>query len=225
MKISKIALLFAAVIMGQICQAQGGRDSLTMAMVMPHQAIKFSPLHLINFYPTAEFSFEQKVASHVSVQLEAGYVIDYNNDWDEDFLNKRGAKFKIEARYYFFGRADKRKGYYIAGEGYANVVNFDRVRTTTECFDVNCEHPFRRTAEYKIEYREKGFTIKAGLLKRFGRFLFDFNSGLTLRDIRYHEPANLEEQFSEWTFWDIPDERDRVAFSPNFGARFGYVLK
>lgn len=204
--------------------AQGGRDSLTMAMVIPEQVIKFSPLHLINFYPTIEFSFEQKIATQFSMQAEAGYVIDYNNDWDQEFLNKRGVKLKLEGRYYFFGRIDKRKGYYLGAEVYTNVINFDRVRTTEECFDINCDHLFTRTAEYKVEYREKGFTLKVGMQKRFGKFLIDLNSGWTVRDIEYREPAAFVEGFEDW-LWDIPDERDRVALSPNFGVRFGYVIR
>lgn len=197
-----------------------------MAMCIPQQAIKFSPLHLINFYPTIELSFEQKVAPQVTLQLEAGYVLDYETDWNEEFLDKRGVKLKLEGRYYFFGRTDKRKAYYIAGEAYANIINFDRILTTEECFDVNCDHVFRRTAEYKFEYREKGFSIKAGLMKRAGKFLFDFNSGLTVRDIEYREPENWVEQFSDdWTIWDIPNETDRIVLSPNFGIRFGYTIR
>jgi hypothetical protein len=195
-----------------------------MAMVVPEQSVKFSPLHLINFYPTLEFSFEQKIASQTTLQLEAGYVLDYNNDWNEEFLDKRGVKLKLEGRYYFFGRIDRRKAYYMAGEAYTNIINFDRVRTTNECFDINCDHAFTRTAEYKVEYREKGFSIKAGMLKRFGKFLFDLNSGLTLRDIDYNKPAVVEFD-DDWTFWEIPNESDRITVSPNLGFRLGYTIK
>jgi hypothetical protein len=221
-----LALAFAGVFTTLPGYAQGGKDSLTMAMCIPQQAVKFSPLHLINFYPTIEFSFEQKIASQVTLQLEAGYVLDYETDWNEDFLNKRGVKLKLEARYYFFGRIDKRKAYYVAGEAYSNIINFDRVITTQECFDIECDHPFMRTAEYKMEYREKGFSIKAGLVKRFGKFLLDLNSGLTVRDIEYREPSNWIEQFpDDWTIWDIPNETDRIVLSPNFGIRFGYTIR
>lgn len=197
-----------------------------MAMCIPQQAIKFSPLHLVNFYPTLEFSFEQKIATRVTVQLEVGYVLDYKDIGREDFENKRGVKLKTESRYYFFGRADKRKAYYLAGELYTNIINFDRELTTQECFDVGCEHMFTRTDEYKMEYREKGFTIKAGMLKRWGKFLFDLSSGFTVRDIEYREPSNLVEQFNDdWAFFQIPNETDRIALSPNFGIRFGYTIR
>jgi hypothetical protein len=206
--------------------SQGGQDSLTMAMLVPQQAIKFSPNHLVNFYPTLEFSFEQKIARQETVQLEAGYVLNYSNDTNEDFQNKRGVKLKLEGRHYFFGRTDRQKIYYLAGEIYANIINFDRSRRIRECFDVECEHEFIREATYKMEYREKGFTMKVGLLRYAGNFLFDFSTGWTVRDIEYREPPGIPRDFEEdWTFLEIPNEDDRIAFSPNFGIRVGYRLK
>lgn len=196
-------------------------------MLVPQQAVKFSPLHLINFYPTVELSFEQKIATQATLQLEGGYVLDYSNDTNEDFMNKRGAKVKLEGRYYFFGRQDKRKIYYLAGELYANVINFDRRSRRDECFDVNCDHMFIRYEDAKMAYREKGFTIKAGLVKYLGkRFFFDFSSGWTVRDIEYRELTNfLGEENEDWTFFELVNENDRIAFSPNVGARIGYRLR
>ena len=199
-----------------------------MAMLVPQQAIKFSPHHLVNFYPTVEFSFEQKISSQVSLQLEGGYVLDYNNDTNDDFLNKRGTKVKLESRYYFFGRTDKRKIYYIAGEAYANIINFDRLTSTQECFDANCQNIFVRYQEAKMAYREKGFTVKAGLLKYVGKkFFFDFSSGWTIRDIEYRELTNIlgTDSGDDWDFLDIPNEDDRIALSPNLGARIGYRFR
>lgn len=207
--------------------AQGGKDSLTMAMLVPQQAVKFSPLHLINFYPTIELSFEQKIASQVTLQLEAGYVLNYNNDWNEDFIDKRGVKLKVESRYYFFGRQDRRKIYYLAGEAYANIINFDRRNRREECFDLNCDHAFIRYENAKMAYREKGFTVKAGFVKYLGKtFFFDFSGGWTVRDIEYRELTNiLSDDFNRWDFFEIPNEADRVAISPNFGARIGYRFR
>lgn len=221
-------LLLSCIFLVDAASAQGGKDSLTMAMLVPKQAVKFSPLHLINFYPTLEFSFEQKIASKVTLQLEGGYVLDYDNDTNDSFLNKRGAKVKLEARYYFFGRTDKRKIYYIAGEGYANIINFDRTTSTQECFDVNCENIFIRFQDAKMAYREKGFTIKAGLIKYAGEhFFFDFSSGWTIRNIEYRELTNVlaDDNDDVWDFLDIPNEDDRIALSPNVGARVGYRFR
>lgn len=208
------------------CFAQGGRDSLTMTMLVPRQAIKFSPLHLINFYPTFELSFEQKVARQVTVQLEGGYVLNYSNDWNTEFMDKRGVKLKLEGRYYFFGRMDKQKLYYVSGEAYANIINFERNFSQQECFDLDCEHIFIRHEMATMGYREKGFTIKAGLMKYFGNFFFDFNSGWTVRDIEYRELTDFGiERNREWGIFDIPNEDKRIILAPNVGARLGFRFR
>jgi hypothetical protein len=218
-----ILVFLAAPLLGY---AQREKDSLTMAMLVPQQAIKFSPLHLINFYPTVEFSFEQKITSQVTLQAEFGYVLNYSNEWNEDFIDKRGAKIKLEGRYYFFGRTDRKKIYYIAGESYVNLVNFERSRRIRECFDLECEHEFMRDITYTMKYREKGFTIKAGLVWYAGKFMFDFSSGWTVRGIEYREPAGIPTDFSDdWIFFEIPNEDDRIALSPNIGIRLGYRLR
>ncbi|HEY0744331.1 MAG TPA: hypothetical protein VGD40_22845 [Chryseosolibacter sp.] len=226
MKLCSIGLsLLAATVVSLSGYSQGGSDSLTMAELVPQQAVKLSPLHLINFYPTIQMSFEQKVASHVTMQVEGGYVLNYNNDLDGDYFNKRGGKAKLEGRYYFFGRTDKQKMYYVAGEVYYNFVNFNRNATQRECFDIECEHEFIRTITGKMAYREKGFTIKAGLFKYFGKFFFDLSSGWTIRAVNYQELTNVLPADEEWQIWEIPNEEDRVVPGPYVGGRLGYRIR
>ena len=105
-----------------ICSFACAQEELSTAMLVPDKAIKVSPLHLLNFYPTIEVSYEQKVTGNVTAQVEAGYVIDYRSGWDREFLNKRGVKLKLEGRYYFWGRMDRKKLYYISAEPYMNVT-------------------------------------------------------------------------------------------------------
>ncbi len=221
----RIVALSVVILCGSLCHAQ---DELTVDMLVPDKAIKVSPLHLINFYPTVQVAYEQKILKRLTAQLDAGYVVRYTNAvTNSEFKDKRGVKGKLEARYYFWGRADKRKLYYAAAEGYMNVVNFDREDSRTECFDLECTNTFRRIYDYKVEYREQGFSLKAGMLKYFSkRIMFDINSGFTLRFVRYNKP-NLIPEFSEDAefFLDIPNENNRITVSPNLGVRFGYRLK
>jgi hypothetical protein len=217
-------LLFALIFVTTVLYAQ---EELTVDMLVPDKAIKVSPLHLINFYPTFQVAYEQKILDRITAQLDVGVVVRYNTNQNAEFKDKRGIKGKLEARYYFWGRTDKRKLYYVSAEGYMNVIDFDRQDTRTECYDVECTNLFRRTYDYKVEYREQGFSVKAGMLKYFSRrIMFDINSGFTLRFVNYRKP-NLIPEFNEDTmfFLDIPNERKRVAFSPNLGVRFGYRLK
>lgn len=205
------------------------QDSLTVDMLVPDRAIKLSPLHLINFYPTMEVSYEQKIAKRVTVQAELGYVINYYwlfDIYDTDFKNKRGIKAKLEGRYYFWGRVDRKKIYYFAFEPYMNIINFDREDERQECFDLECNSIYSRKYDYNMEYREKGVSFKAGFIRYYSDFFLDLNSGITIRNIRYHEPDWLPPGFTDddWGF-DIPNERDRVVPSLHFGIRLGYRLK
>lgn len=205
------------------------QDSLSFDTLVPEHAIKFSPLHLINFYPTIEVSYERKIAKRITLQFEVGYLLDYGSDLYSDFHNKRGVKLKLEGRHYFWGRIDRRKLYYVSVEPYMNIVNFDREDMRQECFDLECNHIYTRQYFYTMEYREQGVSVKLGLLRYMFRsnFMFDLNSGFTLRVVRYKEPANLVGGFGDddWTFLNIPNETDRVTISPNLGIRLGYRFR
>jgi hypothetical protein len=201
------------------------QEPLTESAVVPHTAIKVSPLHLLNFYPTVELSFEQRILPRFTTQLEAGYVLNYGSNMNRDFQDKRGVKLKLEGRYYFGTVSDAKKIYYGAVEPYMNVINFDRSVSEVECFDLECNHLYRRQYFDKMEYREHGVSLKIGLLRDLGSGIFlDFNSGLTLRNIRYHEPVRPRSfnELEERNFFQIPNENDRIGFSPNLGLRFGY---
>jgi hypothetical protein len=217
-----LSLLFFS---GGYCQ-----DSLTLAMLVPDKAIKVSPLHLLNFYSTIEISYEQKLAPNITAQIEGGLVIPVDNDLNNDFKNKRGVKLKLEGRYYFWGRTDRRKMYYAALEPYMNVINFDRQQTRTECFDQECMNMFRRDVLFRMEYREQGFSLKGGLIRYWGKRIFiDLNTGFTFRNIRYSDEPPRQPTggviFEGDGFLDIPNEQDRIAFIPQLCARLGYRLK
>src|SRR5688500_12245551 len=149
-----------------------GQESLTESAVVPHTAIKASPLHLLNFYPTVELSFEQRLLPRFTTQLEAGYVLNYGSNINRDFQDKRGVKLKLEGRYYFGPVSDAKKIYYGAVEPYMNVINFDRSASEVECFDLECSHLYRRQYFDKIEYREHGVSLKIGLLRDLGSGVF-----------------------------------------------------
>ena len=204
-----------------------GQDSLAIAMLVPDKAIKVSPLHLLNFYPTIEVSYEQKLWPEITAQIEAGWVLP--TGYDDEFLNKRGIKLKLEGRYYYWGRTRGRVLNYLSVEPYMNVINFDRQLTRTECFDVECNSMFTRTTLEKMAYREEGVSLKFGLMKYWSKKIFmDLTCGVTLRNIRYSdeppEPVGVVDMEPNM-FFDIPNEEDRVAIAPLFSGRIGYRLK
>lgn len=206
-----------------IASAQNG-DS-TLLRLIPRQAIKVSPLHLLNFYPTLEVSYEFRIARRMSLQLETGYVLTFPSEENDTHRNKRGVKLKLEGRYFFPGVRRGEKIYYGAIEPYMNVINFDRYEAIEECFDADCRNMYVRRYGYRMTYREQGVSLKVGMVWYLGsHFFVDYNAGLTLRIVDYDRPPLLPEspdRFGIFTIY-IPDETDRTAIGPNMGLRFGY---
>ena len=208
-----------------LATATFAQDSLHYESIIPGHAIRFSPFHLLNFYPTIQLSYEKKINGKYTAHLEGGYVLHYNSSNDTRFKDKRGVKIKFEPRYYFWGRVDRTKLYYAAVELYWNAINFDRAASRTECFDLDCTNQFIRYYDYKIRYRENGIGLKLGIVKYFSDFLIDVNSGWMIRNIHYYYPeAEGQGWETEWIFFAIPNERDRIVPCPVIGIRIGYLL-
>lgn len=202
------------------------QDSLLFRRLIPHHTIKFSPNHLINFYPTLQLAYEARLANRVSVQVEGGYVLNYPMNEDTDYRNKRGAKTKLEFHYYVLPSERANLIYYGALEFYWNAVNFDRKNTQQECYDADCNHLYNRQFYYTVKYREPGFGLKLGFAKYIGRFMIDVNSGWIVRFIDYmdlYADANNTNNMG-WTFF-IVNEEDRVTASPVIGFRLGYRIR
>jgi len=197
------------------------QDTLSHDALIPKSVIKYSPLHLVNHYPSIQFAYEFALAGQWTAQFDAGYVIDYGYDLDE-FKNKRGFKLKAEPRYYFDGKPDKGVLFYFAAEFYGNRINFDRTEVQQECFDLGCNHRYTREYDMTVKYRELGSTVKFGRLKWYRDIVFDFNFGLSLRYIRYHHPIGTGPVD---TWFAVVNEDDRTAFGPHLSVRIGYRLK
>lgn len=187
--------------------------------------IKWSPLHLSNFYPTLQFAYEYKWSPEFSIQLDAGLVVNSATWRDtERFSDKRGIKLKSEFRYYFYVSESIFR--YLSAEAYTNIINFDRNTTQIECFDLDCTIQFSRRYLYKVKYREQGLSFKYGYVRKFDRVILDFNFGLTLRNVEYKKP-NLPDALNDFQrdfAFSIPNEEKRLAFSPALGLRIGYII-
>lgn len=209
-----------------LAQCLLAQDSLLYSSLVPRHALKISPFHLFGFYPTIQVAYEMKVARRFTLQLEGGYVVRYQNN-DTEYQDKRGVKGKLELHYYMLPSARARLIYYGAAEIYWNAVNFDRVTSQQECFDLECNHVYMREYKYKVMYREPGIALKAGFVKYFGYFFMDINSGWGIRFVDYTDPSfgeGITNEVNGWGMISIPNEDDRIALSPIFGIRFGYLL-
>jgi len=191
---------------------------LTDVSLVPLSAIKISPFHLLNTYPSMQVAYEHGFGA-VTIQIEAGYVSNLHSR--PEYNRMRGAKPRVEVRYYFNQVSARRKILYGAAEFYANLVDFERYDWVEECFDEACQRRYRRKMPYEVRYREEGINLKAGSLfyaARWQGVLFDLNIGLSLRNIQYHMPETS--QRSLYLFG--PREEDNVRVSPCVGIRMGY---
>lgn len=214
-----------------VCSAQGEEHGEVAERNIPLHAFKWSPYHLINFYPTVQLAYERRLKERFSLQADMGIVLrrwlgqDFGNT---EFENKRGVKLKLEARFYLKRQRLSNAFDYLSVEPYWNRINFDRSETLTECFDVNCQSQFRRTYRYEMKYREPGLSAKYGIMLRFNHFIADFNGGISLRFVNYIRPDWVEQLIPEDNFnggwFEIPNERKRVGVSPALGVRIGWAF-
>lgn len=208
-----------------LCNAQDSLRISEAKTIIPRHAIKFSPFHLLSFYPTVQLAYEVKVAPLVTIQFDGGVVVETNN-LDEDFRDKRGYKVKVEPRYYFMFGGRSGMAWYSAAEIYRNAVDFERSSDETECFDADCMNRYTRRYTYRVDYREHGLALKFGFVKHFHPFLIDVSSGFAVRFIDYSAPPHitLERDDADFLF-EIPIVADRTAFAPVFNFRIGYRFR
>lgn len=203
-----------------------GQESPEMRLqdAIPRHAVRISPLHLLNFYPTIQLGYEANIKKRFSIYTEGGVAVNVT-ERDERFLNKRGIKLKLEPRYYLSVSQKGHVLWYAAGEVYYNRINFDRKTRRIECFDLDCQFQYERRLSDKGTYREHGFGIKGGLMIGRNRFFLDINSGFAIRIIDYSLPeSTIGWEGDGWAWYDIPNETDRTALTPLIGVRLGYRL-
>lgn len=207
-----------------VCPLASAQYNFTEDMLVPDHAVKFSPMHLVSFYPTAQFSYEVKLFRLFTMQAEGGYVLPHT--YDQNFQDMRGAKLKLEARQYFNWHS-KSVVCYFAFEGYQNIVNFDRETWYDECFDGNCQNQYRTFFDFKVKYREHGVSLKYGMLWYIARphFFLDVNGGFSIRSINYNKPEGMiDRNEDDRDLFTTPNEEDRVMLYPCIGIRIGYRI-
>jgi hypothetical protein len=194
-------------------------DSVAWA---PRAIVKFSPLHMVGFYPTVQVAVEYRVARRVSLQTDVGVALNYSNQ-NADFLDRRGIKFKQDIRYYLSAVDESSNAHYLSFEYYGNFINFDRDTWGLGCFDLDCLNQFRQRYFFTVRYREQGVGLRYGLHYFQGRFDVDFGFGFLLRVVRYHKPVVPGEPI-DVGFIQIPNENNRTVVRPTIGFRVGYLV-
>ena len=200
----------------------------------PRLALKWSPLHLLYFYPSWQFSIEHRLLKNLNIQYEGGWAVHSYNSAPE-YQDKRGYRASVELRYYL--PSPPMIPLYVATEFYYHNVSFDRSETVGfNCAWGDCE--YFQSVTYPVTCEELGPGLKFGLLlypawRRNKSFYFDINAGFAYRNINYASPARPSgdgvqyfEDDRGWTLFnpDIfhPDEQvtERARFV--MGIRFSY---
>jgi|GEM_PF-1576024 len=206
-----------------------GEERITSEVTPPGLAIKWSVLHLWYFYPSIQFSLEQRLFRNFAIQYEGGWVIrSFANP--SDYEDKRGFRGAIELRYYL--PSPDKVPFYVSAEYYYHNIKFDR----TETVGYNCDSgmcDYYQSVTYPVNTEEMGPAFKIGMLMFPGwshnrRFFFDINSGFAFRRINYSysaRPFGADVQiFDDSPNWRLfaPDEdlTKRVRFV--LGVRFGF---
>lgn len=203
----------------------------TKRVLSPRFAIKWSPLHLLAFYPTLQIAAEARVYKNLSLQIDVGPVLKYAENDTERHANKRGTKWKAELRHYFQPAAFT--DLYLAAEYYYNTIDFNR----TSVFGIGCstgDCDYFQYKAFKVEYREHGPALKVGFMYYFDqqeRVFIDFNGGISLRTIRYHYKGKpigddiIDYSYDDYGSFGSPYEENRNAYGLVVGYRIGYRFK
>lgn len=197
----------------------------------PKLAVKWSPLHMIYFYPSFQVALEHKLTQHINVQYDLGWILNYPSSGTEEFSNKGGYRGIVEVRYYF--PSPPKIPFYLAGEYYYSRVTFDRSEVIGyNCDSGNCDY-FQYTT-YKVVHHNQGAGMKFGLLLFPGwnknrSFFFDLNAGVAYRSILYTDVGKPNTPGSRSFSNDsddlfAPTEQDHGEFRLIVGFRLGYRI-
>jgi hypothetical protein len=208
---------------GQLCAQQISQ------VEPPRFAVKWSPLHMIYFYPSAQVAVEHRLFKRLNVQYDFGLVIDYPYADSEDFRDKEGYRLTGEVRYYV--PSPPKIPFYLATEYYYSDIRFTRSQVIGHgCESGDCNY-FQYT-DYKVEHTNQGMGLKFGILLFPGwnknrSFFFDINAGGAYRNIVYTEigkPAGtgiVVYDNDDSTIF-TPSERSRDEFRLILGIRLCY---
>lgn len=225
----KVTIFFYATLMVAAVSSCFGQSSRIEG---PKLAVKWSPPHLIYFYPSIQLGVEHTLFKNIRMQYDLGAVIN-RVAADEQYENCRGFRGIGEIRYYL--PSPPKIPFYIAGEYYYSNIKFERTNVAGyNCSGEDCLYYEYLT--YTMTHRNQGAGLKYGILlfpgwNRNRTFFFDINIGIAYRSITYSRPTNLsaanitifEDDDDDFLSFR-PAENDRREFRPVIGIRLGYAF-
>jgi hypothetical protein len=195
----------------------------------PRLALKWSPFHLVYFYPSWQFSIEYNLIKNLNIQFDAGWVVHSYQNLPE-YEDKHGYRAAVELRYYL--PSPRMLPLYVATEFYYHRISFNRSETVGfNCAGGTCD--YFQSVTYPVNCEELGPGLKFGLLlypgwRRNKSFYFDFNAGFAYRNINYASPARPSgdgvEYFTNTQRWFQFSPNEKITERTRFvlGVRFCY---
>lgn len=220
-----VSLLYTTLMMAAINQSCAQDDRIGP----PRFAIKWSPSHLIHFYPSIQVGVEHKLFQNITLQYDLGAVVDLGTMSNDDFINRRGFRGIGELRYYL--PSPRKIPLYIAGEFYYSDIKFDRSDVIGyNCWTEDCL--YYEYITYRVKHHHEGVGVKYGIIlfpgwNRNRSFFFDLNLGIAYRSITYKhtgKPVDSDIKYFEDEDKHIfrPKENIGRHFRPVVGLRLGY---
>jgi hypothetical protein len=223
---SPIILCFVLLLISTASIAQ---DPDLQDLAVPRHAIKFSPGHvLLNYHPSVQLAYEQRIARQWTIQGEYGHILDIGSEGSERYLgtsenyisDRKGYKAKLEGRYYVVATKRGRFAWYAAGELYYNHLAYTKELTTTEFSEPDI---VTVTYRQRVYNEEKGFNMKYGFVWNVGPLLVDVNAGVGYRIIHYTKLYPVFQQDDVFKWLDTtPSEESRNTPGLALGFRIGY---
>lgn len=225
--------LVTVLMLSAAAHAMNAQDTLLRKSdYVPALSFKWSPFHLIYFYPSLQFALEHSVWRNTTVQYDVGWILNYRNSSNDDYARKRGHRFIGEIRHYL--PFTQKEPFYIAAEAYYHNIQFDR----NSVIGYNCQSgdcSYYQYVQYKVKNTQGGGGLKFGMLLYPGwntnkSFFFDINCGLAIRNITYTNeglPAgpNITLFENDSKSFVAPEEGNGVQLRPVLGIRIGYKFR
>ena len=212
-----------------VLNAQAQESDSTNRRGIPKLAIKWSPLHLINTFPTVQIDAEAKIAEHWSFQAGGSPVIYFDDDrQNSTSFNRRGFKLKSEVRYYLTKQLNTKATIFYTGLGFDyNNLLYNSIRNYYFECGPDCYYRERRSIENKKKIYS--LTHRLGLQTYMTDWLlFDVNLGWGARWGYYEGDAPIGASWSEDSdVWFSDFDSDFVETRPaiGIGVKFSVRIK
>ncbi|MEQ9165149.1 MAG: hypothetical protein RLO12_02760 [Fulvivirga sp.] len=223
-RLSSMALFYVFAVAYQPVNAQ--IDSVQLKFQRPTQAVRLSPMFLFNRFPTIQLGYEARLSSTFNVLVGAGVIMSvFEEDYNSDYINRRGGKFNVELRHYFSPR-DNGIWFISLGTDYFHV-NFDRGRTFGfDCSDIFGNCSYYQYRQYTVQRRDYRLGLRGGILTYMGKKDYlDIGIGAVISFQTFRTLDKLSGFDIQYGRTNLKEEGNRTLLLPVPVVNIGYKFR